>query len=153
MINLEEMRKEIEKSSLYQYLSNEWYKLTKEDLSIIAKELSYVLYQELGKKISDEIDRKVVEQIKETEEIVEYRISFGGGYGESHIIQTEEETTDYKALIDILIDRFDEQGRGDCFLTLEEVESEEYPSDTYIIGGNYGSILYTGGNLNIEKID
>lgn len=81
--------------------------------------------------------------------MAKYKIIFGTFPGEEHIVEVEEPTTDYGALIDILIDRLEAEGRKDCFRDpddIKELGGDVY-EDEYVIGGNHGLLLYHGGNL------
>lgn len=75
----------------------------------------------------------------------------------SEIIPMEEPTSDYRALVDMLIDRIEyEYGRGSGqFLWYDETKEGggEIEEDEYITGGNHGLILYTAGNFNITTVD
>lgn len=73
----------------------------------------------------------------------------------SEIVEVEEETTDYRALIDILIDRLEEEGKEGSFVSLSETfeEGGDIHEDKFVIGGNHGRLLYHGGNLRIEKVE
>lgn len=72
------------------------------------------------------------------------------------IVEVEEETTDYSTIIDLLIDKLEEEGNTSCFIPYQDTqESGCYGGayeDEYIIGGNHGLILYHGGNLRINLL-
>lgn len=96
-----------------------------------------------------------------------YEIIFGSGCYECfrYVIQTEESTTDYGALVDVLIDYLEEQNSY-SLLDMEneyywiddenigEIEHEGiiiYP-DEYVIGGNHGRVLLHHGTFRINEI-
>ena len=80
--------------------------------------------------------------------MVKYEVCFGGGYGETQVVEMEDRTTDYGAIVDTLIDNLEESGRKDCFIEYDETEEEggEIFEDEYVTGGNHGLLLYTGVN-------
>ena len=84
-----------------------------------------------------------------------YEVIFGGGYGTREVVEVEEETTDYGAILDILIDRLEEEGKEGYFISWEETSEEggQYNDDEYVIGGNHGRILYHGGMFQINLIN
>lgn len=73
------------------------------------------------------------------------------------ILTVEEETTDYGGLVDILIDKLEEEyGSDSRFFVPPENTIEnggDVHEDEYIIGGNHGLLLYTGGNFNIAPLN
>lgn len=87
--------------------------------------------------------------------MVKYLVIFGYF---SEIVEVEEETTNYQELIDILIDRLEEEGKEGCFIRWEEAisngfEDGKYYDDEFSEGGNHGRLLYHGGNFRIEKVE
>lgn len=86
--------------------------------------------------------------------MVKYEICFGN-YGRE-IVEVEEETTDYGALIDLMIDSMESKEETGDFIeweqTRESGNEDGYFEDEYITGGNHGLILYHGGNLYINKL-
>lgn len=86
--------------------------------------------------------------------MAKYKISFGTFPGEEHIVEVEEPTTDYGALIDILIDRLEAEGRKDCFRDPDDTKElgGDIYEDEYVIGGNHGLLLYHGGNFFIYQV-
>ena len=85
--------------------------------------------------------------------MVKYGVSFG--YYDKEIIEMEERTTDYGSIVDILIDRLEENGYNG-FIEWEETQEsgnkDGYYDDEYITGGNHGLVLYHGGIFYIEEI-
>lgn len=77
-----------------------------------------------------------------------YRVSYGYT---SDIVEMDDETSDYGAVVDKLIDDLESSGNTGYLMAVDEAESE-YSEDMYIIGGNHGLALIHNGNLNIEPI-
>lgn len=96
-----------------------------------------------------------------------YEIIFGSGFYECYryVMQTEEPTTDYGALIDVLIDYLVEQNHGNV-VDWDEYEWREdediiyeianpnceYNNDMFVVGGNAGNILFHYGTFYINEI-
>lgn len=96
-----------------------------------------------------------------------YKISYGTGFYEmqSYMVKVDYPTTDYGALVDILIDwlvehdrrnildfgtyEWSDDGNGDMIL----MDGFEYGPDTYVQGGNCGDILMHYGQFIIREID
>ena len=83
--------------------------------------------------------------------MVKYLVIFGYF---SEVVEVEEETTNAQELLDICIDRLEEQGNEGCFISWKDTieEGGEHYEDEYIIGGNHGRLLYHGGNFRIEEM-
>lgn len=81
----------------------------------------------------------------DTQSGVAYRVTFGY---QSEIVYMDDETTDYGAILDACIDKLESEGKTGCF-----VNPDEYNEDEYVIGGNHGLALYTGGNFSIDKCE
>lgn len=83
-----------------------------------------------------------------------YEISF---YCWTEIITAEEATTDYGALLDMLIDKLEKEHGRYSTLFVEYKDTVEgggeIYEDEYVTGGNHGLNLFTGGNLNIVSLD
>lgn len=77
-----------------------------------------------------------------------YRVSYGYT---SDIVEMDDETSDYGAVVDKLIDDLESSGNTGYLMAVDEAESE-YSEDMYTIGGNHGLALIHNGNLNIEPI-
>ena len=77
-----------------------------------------------------------------------YRVVYGY---QSEVVPMNDETSDYQAVLDECIDMKEARGDKDIY-TMDEVEAEGWNEDEYVIGGNHGLALYTGGNFNIEPI-
>lgn len=83
--------------------------------------------------------------------MVKYRVYYSYF---SDVVEASEETTDYGAIVDLLIDKLEEDGCEGVFLDPEQTQEEGgdiYP-DEYISGGNRGRLLYHGGNFHIQLI-
>lgn len=96
-----------------------------------------------------------------------YEILFGSGTYQMYryVVETEEPTTDYGALVDILIDYLRENVPGllldmdkyewvDDGTRLEEIANPEwgFNDDEFISGGNYGDVLVHYGDFRINEI-
>lgn len=77
-----------------------------------------------------------------------YRVSYDYT---SDIVEMDDETSDYQAVIDKLIDDMETTGNTGYLIGLDEAEAE-YSEDMYTIGGNHGLALIHNGNLNIEPL-
>lgn len=64
---LKELLKEIKNDNLYDYVSKKGYMLTKEDLIIIIKELSYAVYVLHDRDISNKVNNTMIENLKDRE--------------------------------------------------------------------------------------
>ena len=96
-----------------------------------------------------------------------YRIIIGTGtaYMDSFVIETDQPTTDYGALTDILIDYLVERGDfrildgneyewDDEYETIHPIGDPDlviYP-DEFVQGGNAGDVLHHYGEFRIEEI-
>lgn len=87
--------------------------------------------------------------------MIKYEVIFG--YYGNEIIEMEERTTDYGAIVDILIDRLEEKERKGVFIEWEDTQESGNPDghyeDEYITGGNHGLILYHGGMFYIKEVE
>jgi len=55
--------------------------------------------------------------------------------------------------VDILIDQLEIDGCEGCFLTQEDINSQDSIADEmYVAGGNHGRYLYHGGNFRVEAV-
>ena len=95
-----------------------------------------------------------------------YKISYGTGFYwlQSYVVKVDYPTTNYQALVDILIDwlvendrrnildfgtyEWSDNGNGDTVL----MDGFEYPPDTYVQGGNCGDVLMHYGEFDIHEI-
>lgn len=77
-----------------------------------------------------------------------YRVSYDYT---SDIVEMDDETSDYQAVIDKLIDNMESTGNTGYLISPDEAEAE-YSEDMYTIGGNHGLALIHNGNLNIEPL-
>ena len=97
-----------------------------------------------------------------------YMISFGTGLAwlRTFVLKTDEPTTNYQALLDVLIDRLVEKGdgaiideseyelneNGDQF-TLKSDPSWTINDDEFVMGGNCCNALQHYGMFDITKIE
>ena len=82
-----------------------------------------------------------------------FKITFGNGsaWAEVHHVQVEDFEHEQDA-VDKLIDKFE---RTDCtgfLLTQDDMDSGEYYSDEYVVGGNHGLGLHHYGLFRIEEV-
>lgn len=86
--------------------------------------------------------------------MAKYKVIFGVYPSEEHILEIDEPTTDYGALVDILIDQLEAEGRKNCFIDPDDTKElgGEIYEDEYVIGGNHGLLLYHGGNFLIQEV-
>ena len=87
--------------------------------------------------------------MEETGENSFYEIVYGY---QMAIVQTDWPTTDYGALVDILIDNLEKEGVKEPYLLQLDKAEEEYNEDEYVVGGNHGLALIHNGNFNITPI-
>ena len=103
---------------------------------------------------------------EEIEDHYFYRISIGSGgaWVDSYVIETDAPTTDYGALVDILIDYLRENDpdslldpdtymfddNGNIFF-IDDPDDIIY-QDTFVEGGNYGDVLMHYGDFRIDEI-
>lgn len=95
-----------------------------------------------------------------------YKISYGTGFAwlQSYIIKVDHPTTDYGALIDILIDYLvahdkrnildmdnDYEWDGDNIVARNDHSWVHYP-DEFVVGGNCGDVLIHHGSFDIREI-
>ena len=90
-----------------------------------------------------------------------YRISIGSGgaWVDSYVIETDHQTTDYGALVDILIDYMVETGDSHILDPSEyeftddgSIHSYYVIDDLCVQGGNAGDVMMHYGLLDIEEI-
>ena len=91
-----------------------------------------------------------------------YEILFGSGsaWCNRYVVKTEYPTTDYGALVDVLIDYAREKGYNFILTDYEYVNDDiirdsdgnEYNYDEYVIGGNYGDAMIHCGEFRINEI-
>lgn len=81
--------------------------------------------------------------------MIKYSISFYPGIimPEPYIVEVDEPTTDYQALLDILADRLSAEGCDGLF-----DDDYEQPDDMIVICGNESRRLITGGMLSISEV-
>ena len=82
--------------------------------------------------------------------MTKYRVIFGYF---SELVEVDEPTTDYGAILDLAIDQLESDGNMGVFITDEDIERDGITDDAYITGGNLGLFLYDGGNFMIERVD
>lgn len=94
-----------------------------------------------------------------------YEIVFGSGtaWCYRYVVATDYPTTDYQALVDVLIDygmenkynfildgaEWDMDDNG----VIRNAEGTKYDPDQYITGGNYGDALVHYGEFRINQIE
>ena len=59
------------KYSLYDYISNNYYNLTKEELKEIIKEIDYAIYKNYGEEITIKIENEALDEIAQNIELYE----------------------------------------------------------------------------------
>lgn len=82
-----------------------------------------------------------------------YEVMYGNGtaWMSTEIVEMDERTTDYGAVLDKAIDQIEErEGVGNTLRYINEAE-EEYNEDEYVVGGNHGLALIHYGNFNIRE--
>lgn len=80
-----------------------------------------------------------------------YEIAYN--YYKPSIVKVDRPTTDYGALVDILIDNLEAKGDlGSSYLVDIDTAEQDYNEDEYVIGGNHGLALIHNGMLNIFEI-
>lgn len=82
--------------------------------------------------------------------MTKYRVIFGYY---SELVELEEPTTDYGAILDIAIDQLESAGCMGVFVSDDDIECDGITDDAYITGGNHGLNLYHGGNFMIKRVD
>lgn len=83
--------------------------------------------------------------------MTKYRVIFGYF---SELVEVDEPTTDYGAILDLAIDQLESDGCMGVFITDEDIECDGITDDAYITGGNHGlNSFYHGGNFMIERVD
>ena len=85
---------------------------------------------------------------------MKYEIMYGNGtaWMSTEIVEMDERTTDYSAILDKAIDQIEERdGSLSQLMTLDEVEEEGLNEDEYVVGGNHGLALVHYGNFTIRE--
>lgn len=62
-----EQLSKMEKDSIYEYVTQNYWKMTKEDLRDVCKELSFALYHH-DRKLSKELEKEAIDEILENYE-------------------------------------------------------------------------------------
>ena len=123
-------------------------------------------YDEMHRDPEDE--QWMEENVYSSEEVDShsfYRISIGSGtaWVDSYVIETEYPTTDYSALVDILIDYMVETGdshildpnkyewKDDDTIYVYDLDDVMY-GDTFVQGGNAGDVMVHYGEFKIDEI-
>ena len=84
--------------------------------------------------------------------MVTYKVVYGcfGNFGgRVELVNVDEVTTDYGAILDMAIDQMVERGDFGSLYTIDEAEANGWHEDEYVIGGNECYALYHGGNFLI----
>lgn len=88
--------------------------------------------------------------------MVQYKISWGSGFYQLHsrIIAVRESTTNYQALMDMLVNQLEKEGWESCFIDCEDTieEGGDYHEDEYVCAGNHGRLLLHHGELRIREL-
>lgn len=84
-----------------------------------------------------------------------YRVYFGYSHED---VEMSEETNDNQEILDKCIDQLEKKYGSDndvLFVSWENTVpcGGDVHEDEYIIGGNHGLLLYTGGNFNIAPLN
>lgn len=85
---------------------------------------------------------------------MKYEVMYGNGtaWMSTEIVEMDERTTDYGAVLDKAIDQIEErEGVGYALKHIDEAE-EEYNEDEYVVGGNHGLALVHYGNFEIREV-
>lgn len=82
--------------------------------------------------------------------MTKYKMIFGYF---SELVEVDEPTTDYCAILDCAIDQLERDGCIGVFVSEDDIERDGITDDAYITGGNHGLNLYHGGNFMIERVD
>lgn len=120
------------------------FKMSKIPESNIRNAVSAILE---GKDIMQSLLQAV--KVTESTDPVYYEIVYGYDMG---IVEVDRPTTDYGALVDILIDGLEDDGVGEPYLISIDKAEQEYNPDEYVIGGNHGLALVHNGNFMINEI-
>lgn len=95
-----------------------------------------------------------------------YKISYGTGFSwlQSYVVKVDYPTTNYQALVDILIDYLVENDKrnildmdneyewdGDNIVERKDHSWVHYP-DEFVVGGNCGDVLMHYGSFDIREI-
>lgn len=88
-------------------------------------------------------------QVQEAPSAAYYEIVYG--YFVS-VVKMDAPTTNYGAIVDVLIDALEEEGVGENILMPLDQAEAEYNEDEYVVGGNHSLALITNGNFRIEEI-
>lgn len=126
------------------------------DRPLSTKELEYydiypetkldAILKQYGKKIgaSSRAKRRFTIKANKNSGSKIYEITYDH-YKDTVVVDSFESEQD---AVDKLIDKLEAEGSTGCF-----VNPDEYNEDEYVIGGNHGLALYTGGNFRIVEID
>ena len=124
-------------------------------------------YDDMNRDVDDE--QWMEENVYSATDVEEpnhfYRIIVGSGTAwlDSYVIETEYPTTDYGALVDILIDYMVETGdnhildpneyewKDDDTIYVYDLDDVMY-GDTFVQGGNAGDVMVHYGEFKIEEI-
>lgn len=89
--------------------------------------------------------------------MTKYKVLYGSGTAwlNEEIVEVDEPTTDYGAILNIAIDQIEARGEENAFITLNDTVEYggKYYEDEYVIGGNHGRLLLHHGELNIVQIN
>lgn len=67
-MEMKEIIKGIEEKGVFDFVANNYWILSKEDLRDIVKELSYAVYDKLGNEVNKEIEQATIQNLKELED-------------------------------------------------------------------------------------
>lgn len=86
---------------------------------------------------------------------MKYEVLYGNGTAwlSQEIVEVDEPTTDYGAILDMAIDQMEERGETGQFVSWEEIECEGLDEYDYVTGGNHGLNLMHYGNFEIREMD
>lgn len=89
--------------------------------------------------------------------MAKYKVQYGSGLAwlREEIVEVDEPTTDYSAILDKAIDQIEARGEEGLFIDWKDTVEDggDYHEDEYVVGGNHGRLLLHYGQLNIELID
>lgn len=85
---------------------------------------------------------------------MKYEVIYGNGtaWVSKEIVEVDEPTTDYGAILDIAIDQMEERGETHQFVSWEEIERDGIYEDEYVTGGNHGLNLMHYGTFEIREV-
>ena len=139
------------------HLYKEYNAYTPSDISSALNTFMYVNYNEEKNLIRDVVKEcsESMKYIGKLKPLIPYQVIWGNGTYQCETMEVllENSTTDYGAILDIVVDRLEEQGRTDCFIGDEETEEAggDIFDDEYVTAGNHGLNLYHHGDLRIEE--